>query len=92
MDPVTGDVLEGDIAFQTRRALDNLMNMLGAAGATAKNIVNVRVILRDVRDFPRFNEAFREYLAGEKVTRTCIGGVPNRPGINVQIDCIAMFD
>ena len=87
-----GEVVAGDIAVQTRLALDNLMSVLAAAGASAQNIVNVRVILRDVADFPRFNETFREYLAGEKVTRTCIGGIPNRPGINVQIDCVAMFD
>jgi 2-iminobutanoate/2-iminopropanoate deaminase len=92
VDPGTGDVVEGDIALQTRRTLDNLMSVLQAAGATAKNIVNMRVILRDVADFPRFNETFREYLDGEKVTRTCIGGTPNRPGVNVQIDCVAMFD
>lgn len=92
VDPGTGEVVAGDIAAQTRLALDNLMSVLAAAGASAKNIVNVRVILRDVADFPRFNETFREYLAGEKVTRTCIGGIPNRPGVNVQIDCVAMFD
>jgi 2-iminobutanoate/2-iminopropanoate deaminase len=92
VDAATGDVVEGDIALQTRRTLDNLMSVLEAAGATAKNIVNMRVVLRDVADFPRFNEAFREYLGDEKVTRTCFGGTPNRAGVNVQVDCIAMFD
>ena len=92
VDPATGTVVEGDIAVQTRLALDNLMSVLAAAGATAKNVVNMRVTLRDVADFPRFNETFREYFAGEKVTRTCFGGTPNRDGVNVQIDCIAMFD
>jgi 2-iminobutanoate/2-iminopropanoate deaminase len=92
VDPATGTVVEGDIALQTRRALDNLMSVLAAAGATAKNVVNMRVTLRDVGDFPRFNEAFREYFDGEKVTRTCFGGTPNRAGVNVQIDCIAIFD
>ena len=92
VDPASGDVIEGDIVVQTRRALDNLMHVLAAAGATAKNVVNMRVTLRDVADFPLFNETFREYFDGEKVTRTCFGGTPNRAGINVQIDCIAMFD
>lgn len=92
VDPRSGDVVNGDIALQTRLALDNLMSVLDVAGATAKNIVNIRVTLRNVADFPTFNEAFCEYLNGEKVTRTCIGGTPNRPGVNVQIDCIAMFD
>ncbi len=92
LDPATGAVAPGDIAAQTRQTLDNIMSILEAAGATAKNIVNMRVILRDVADFPRFNETFREYFAGEKVTRTCIGGVLHRTGVNVEIDCIAMFD
>ena len=92
VDPATGTVVEGDIAVQTRLALDNLMSVLAAAGATAKNVVNMRVTLRDVADFPCFNETFCEYFDGEKVTRTCFGGTPNRDGVNVQIDCIAMFD
>jgi 2-iminobutanoate/2-iminopropanoate deaminase len=92
LDPATGTVVAGDIVVQTRQTLDNLMKILEAAGATKKNIVNMRVILRDTADFPRFNETFREYMAGEKVTRTCAGGVPHRAGINVEIDCVAMFD
>lgn len=92
LDPSTGEVVPGDIEAQTRQTLDNLMTILEAAGATSKNIVNMRVILRDVADFPRFNEAFREYFAGEKVTRTCFGGVLHRAGIDIEIDCVAMFD
>ena len=92
LDPTTGAVVAGDIVVQTRRTLDNLMLILDAAGATAKNIVNMRVILRDVADFPRFNETFRAYFAGEKVTRTCFGGTLHRAGIDVEIDCVAMFD
>jgi 2-iminobutanoate/2-iminopropanoate deaminase len=92
LDPATGTVVQGDIVVQTRQTLDNLMRILEAAGATKKNIVNMRVILRDVADFPRFNETFRECMAGEKVTRTCAGGIPHRAGINIEIDCVAMFD
>ena len=92
VDPVTGSVVEGGIAQQTRLALDNLMAVLVAAGATARNVVNMRVTLRDTADFPGFNETFHEYFDGEKVTRTCFGGMPNRDGVNVQIECVAMFD
>lgn len=92
VDPVTGDVVEGDVALQTRLALDNLMRVLAAAGATVKNIVNMRVTLRDAGDFAGFEETFDEYFGGENVTRSCFGGIPNRAGINVQIDCVAMFD
>lgn len=92
LDPETKTVVAGDIEVQTRRTLANLQSVLAAAGATFANVVNMRVILRDVADFPRFNEVFREVLDGEKVTRTCVGGTPHRAGVNVEIDCVAMFD
>ena len=92
LDPATGAVVEGDIVVQTRRTLDNLMTILDAAGATAKNVVNMRVILRDTADFPRFNDTFRDYFGDEKMTRTCFGGALHRAGIDVEIDCVAMFD
>ena len=92
LDPETKTVVAGDIEVQTRRTLQNLASVLEAAGATFANVVNMRVILRDVADFARFNEVFREVLGGEKVTRTCVGGTPHRAGVNVEIDCVAMFD
>ncbi len=92
LDPATKEVVSDDIAEQTRQTLRNLQGILEHAGASFANVVNMRVCLRHVEDFPRFNEAFREFMAGEKVTRTCIGGTPHRKGVNVEIDCIAMFD
>jgi 2-iminobutanoate/2-iminopropanoate deaminase len=92
LDPATKQVVSGDIEIQTRRTLSNLRGVLHAAGADFSNVVNMRVILRDVRDFGRFNEVFREEIGADNVTRTCVGGTPHRDGVNVEIDCIAMFD
>jgi 2-iminobutanoate/2-iminopropanoate deaminase len=92
LDPETKEVVSDDVQEQTRQTLTNLKSVLDAAGATFANVVNMRVVLRDVADFPRFNETFREIMAGEKVTRTCIGGTPHRTGVNGEIDCGAMFD
>lgn len=71
LDPASKTVIAGDIEVQTRQTLKNLASVLEAAGA---NVVNMRVILRDVSNFPRFNEVFRDVLNGEKVTHTCVGG------------------
>jgi len=91
LDPGSKEVVSDDIREQTRRTLQNLMAVLEAGGATAANIINMRVCLRDVADFPAFNEEFRAFMGGEKVTRTCIGGTPHRPGVRVEIDCVAYF-
>jgi 2-iminobutanoate/2-iminopropanoate deaminase len=92
LDPKTREVVSADIREQTRQTLANLASILSVPGLTMANVVNMRVVLRNTEDFPAFNEAFREFLAGEKVTRTCIGGTPHRKGVNVEIDCIASFD
>jgi 2-iminobutanoate/2-iminopropanoate deaminase len=92
LDPKTREVVSADIREQTRQTLTNLKSILGAAGLTMANVVNMRVVLRNTEDFPAFNEAFRDFLAGEKVTRTCVGATPHRRGVNVEIDCVASFD
>jgi 2-iminobutanoate/2-iminopropanoate deaminase len=91
LDPETKLVVSEDIQEQTRQTLRNIEGVLKAGGADFTNVVNMRVCLRDTSDFPKFNEAFATYLQGEKVTRTCIGGTPHRAGVNVEIDCVAMF-
>jgi 2-iminobutanoate/2-iminopropanoate deaminase len=89
LDPETKVVVSADIREQTRQTLENLVAILNAGGATLANVVNMRVCLRNTADFPAFNETFREFMAGEKVTRTCTGGTPHRAGVNVEIDCVA---
>jgi 2-iminobutanoate/2-iminopropanoate deaminase len=91
LDPKTKEVVSTDIKEQTRQTLSNLKSILGAAGLGFANVVNMRVVLRNTEDFPAFNEAFRDFMAGEKVTRTCIGATPHRKGVNVEIDCVASF-
>ena len=92
LNPTTREVVSADIQEQTRQTLSNLESVLDAAGATFVNVVNMRVCLRNTEDFAKFNEAFTAFMKGEKVTRTCIGGTPHRTGVNVEIDCVAMFD
>ena len=92
LDPKTREVVSTDIREQTRRTLENIKSVLAAAGLDFRHVVNMRVVLRNTEDFPAFNEAFREFLQGEKVTRTCIGATPHRKGVNVEIDCVASFD
>jgi 2-iminobutanoate/2-iminopropanoate deaminase len=92
LDPKTREVVSADIGEQTRQTLTNLKSVLAAAGLDFTHVVNMRVVLRNTEDFPAFNEAFREFLQGEKVTRTCIGATPHRKGVNVEIDCVASFD
>ena len=92
LDPKTREVVSADIREQTRQTLTNIKTILAAAGLDFTNVVNMRVVLRNTEDFPAFNETFRDFLQGEKVTRTCVGATPHRKGVNVEIDCVASFE
>ena len=89
LDPATRQVVSEDIREQSRAVLNNLKSVLEAGGAGIAHIVNMRVSLRDTADFPAFNEVFTEWVAGEKVTRTCVGASPHRAGVKVEVDCVA---
>ena len=92
LDPKTREVVSADIREQTKQTLTNLKSVLIAAGLDFTHVVNMRVVLRNTEDFPAFNETFRYFLQGEKVTRTCIGATPHRKGVNVEIDCVASYE
>jgi 2-iminobutanoate/2-iminopropanoate deaminase len=92
LDPKTRELVSADIREQTRQTLTNIKTVLAAAGLDFTNVVNMRVVLRNTEDFSAFNETFRDFLQGEKVTRTCVGATPHRKGVNVEIDCVASFD
>jgi len=92
LDPKTREVVSPDIREQTRQTLANLKSVLAAADLDFRHVVNMRVVLRNTEDFPAVNETFREFMQGEKVTRTCVGATPHRKGVNVEIDCVASFD
>ncbi len=92
LDPKTREVVSADIREQTKQTLTNLKSVLSAAGLDFTHVVNMRVVLRNADDFPAFNQAFRDFLQGEKVTRTCIVATPHRKGVNVEIDCVASFE
>jgi 2-iminobutanoate/2-iminopropanoate deaminase len=92
LDPKTREVVGADIGAQTRQTLTNLQSILKTVGLDFRHVVNMRVILRNTDDFPAFNEVFRDFLNGEKVTRTCVGASPHRKGVNVEIDCVASFE
>jgi 2-iminobutanoate/2-iminopropanoate deaminase len=92
LNPKTREVVSDDIREQTKQTLTNIKSVLAAAGLNFTHVVNMRVVLRNTEDFPAFNETFREFLQGEKVTRTCVGATPHRKGVNVEIDCVASFD
>src|SRR6185369_2471683 len=76
--PIVQAIKAGPFLYVSgQEPLDPETKEVVAGGATLANVVNMRVCLRDVADFPRFNETFRAIMGEHKTTRTCIGGTPH---------------
>lgn len=60
LDPATGQMVEGDIAAQARRVMDNLAAVLEAAGATFGDVVKATIYLIDMGDFAAVNAVYGE--------------------------------
>ena len=83
-----GSVIEGGIAEQTRRTLENLRTCLEAAGCTLDDVVKVTAFLADLADFPGYNEAYVEFFDEPYPARTSVqAGLP--PGVLVEIEAVA---
>jgi len=91
IDPKSGDVVApGDIAIQTKQTLKNLETVLKKAGTSLENIVKITVFIHDIRQWGKFNEAYRLYFKKDPPARTTVevGHFPQE--ICVEIDAIAV--
>ncbi len=86
-DPRTGQIVGDDVVTQTRQVLDNLKAVLEAGDATLDDLVSVTVYLADEKDWPTFNEVYRETLRPPYPTRAVVGA--QLRGILVEVSAIA---
>ena len=89
LDPVTAQVVEGDVVAQTRRVMQNLEAVLAAAGASWKDVVKTTVFLQDMKDFPRMNEVYSAVMGDARPARSTVqvAGLPR--GVLVEIELVA---
>lgn len=89
VDPVSNRVTPGTIEQETVIAMDNLRIILEEAGSSLEKVLQVTVYLLHMKEYGRFNEAYRRHFKGDLPARTCVqaGNLPF--GLRVEIDAIA---
>jgi 2-iminobutanoate/2-iminopropanoate deaminase len=90
LDPKIGQLVSGSIVDQTRRALDSLFAVLGAAQLSADNVVKTTVFLIDMGDFPAMNEVYARYFPRQAPARTTVQVSALPRGARIEIDAIAV--
>ena len=89
LDPVTGTMVDGDIAAQTHRVFANLRAILEAAGTSLDHVVRATVYLADMNDFAVVNEVYGTYFSSPAPARATVQAARLPKDARVEIDVIA---
>lgn len=90
IDPQTGELVAGDVAAQTERALRNLEAVLAAAGKSFESVVRTTLYLVDMNDFAAVNTIYARYFGGVKPARSTVAVAALPKGARIEIDCVAL--
>ncbi|HMD02653.1 MAG TPA: RidA family protein [Candidatus Baltobacteraceae bacterium] len=89
LDPATGELVNGDVAAQTRQVLKNLEAVLAAGGLLLRDVVKTTIFLVDMQDFAEVNGVYAEYFGGVAPARSTVAVAALPRGARVEIDLIA---
>lgn len=91
LDPVTGQMVYGGIAMQTRQVLANIKAILDKEGLTFADVVKATVFLQNMEDFAEFNKVYAEYFPAEPPARSTFQVARLPKDASVEIEVIAVY-
>ncbi len=89
LDPVTGELVQGDVQAEARQVMANLAAILQAAGMDFSNVLKSSIFLMDMGQFAQVNEVYGSYFGADAPARETIqvAGLPK--GVKVEISMVA---
>ncbi|MGN7726221.1 RidA family protein [Luteimonas sp. 22616] len=88
IDPATGQLVEGDIRTQARRAFDNLKAVCEAAGGSFDDIVRVGLYVTDLGQFAEVNAVMADYFSQPYPARSTIEVSALPKGAAFEVDAV----
>lgn len=89
IDPVSGELVGGDIGPQTDQVLKNVAAVLAAAGGALSNVVKTTVFLADMNDFAGMNEVYARHFGDHRPARAAVAVRTLPKNVSVEIEAIA---
>ena len=89
LDPTSGQLVEGDVATQTRRVMQSLQAILEEAGASLSTVLKTTVFLSDMADFAAMNAVYAESFGDHKPARSTVQAARLPRDVKVEIEAIA---
>jgi 2-iminobutanoate/2-iminopropanoate deaminase len=88
--PETGNIVEGGIENETRQSLQNIQQILKAAGSSLSQVVKTTVFLRDMNEFAQMNTVYAEFFKENPPARSTVQVAALPKGAAVEIEAIAL--
>lgn len=92
MNPVTMEIIEGNIEEQTKQVLENLKAILEEAGTDLNHVVKTTVYIKNMEDFSKINEVYASYFVENKPARACVEVARLPKDVGVEIEAIAVVE
>ncbi len=92
LDSETGEIVGTDVATQTKKVMENLQQVLEAAGASFNTVVKCTVFLKDMTKFGEFNEVYAAFFQEPFPARSCVEVAALPKGVLVEIEAVAYGD
>lgn len=90
-DPITGTLIDGDVAAQTEQILLNATAILQAGGKDLDDVVKVGVFLTDMADFQAMNAIYARHFGAPYPARTTVEVSALPLGARVEMDFVARW-
>lgn len=90
LDPLTNNVVKGDISVQTQQVLQNIICILKEAGCSPDDVVKTTVFLKNIKDFDKMNLVYASFFKNKPARSTVeVSSLPK--GVMIEIECIAVI-
>ena len=91
LDPVSGELVAGDVEAQAVRVFENLKAVAEAAGGTLRQAVKVNIYLTDLAHFATVNAVMARYFEPPYPARATLGVAALPRGAAVEADAILVL-
>ena len=88
--PLTGDKVTGNVSEQTHQPLNNLLNIVKAAGGDISTIVKTTIFITDINNWEEVNRVYADFFGHYHPARTIIQAANLYHNFKVEIEAIAL--
>lgn len=88
IDPISGKILDGDIAAKTKQIITNATAIAKEAGTELGRVVKTTIFLTDLGDFQEVNGAYGSFFPDSPPARSTVQVAALPLGSNIEIEFI----